>query len=507
MVRYREILRLTALGISQRGIAGSVGCSKTTVQEVQRKAAALRIGWPLPDEMGDEALRARLYPPQDRSDATKAEIDHEWVQREMGRRGVTMTLLWNEYAERAVLAGRTPYMYSSFCHRHQRWVDANPEVAMHIEWRPGEWCQVDWCGDTMRVCDPDTGELLKAYVFVADLPFSAYIYAEAFYRMDERAWVEGHVHAFADFGGSTPLVAPDNLKTGVTRNTIDRLIVNEQYRRMLEHYGCAAVPTRVRRPRDKGGVEGAVLIVERQAIAALRDRTFMSLPELNQALWERVDEINSRPFQKREGSRDSVLSGQERACLQPLPPAPYELVDRDTATVSFDYHVRFDGRYYSVPFTHVRRDVEVVATRSVVTISCDGERLCQHARSYAPRGTYVTDRSHMPRAHRDYAEWSGDRFRRWAAEKGEHVLAVTDAILRSRQVEQQSYRTCRALLALGERNGWDELEEACAKACEISRSPSYKTVKTILARMAEEAAADPDAHAFVRGAEHYEDLG
>ena len=143
-IRYREILRLTALGISQRSIAGSVGCSKTTVQEVQRKAAAMRPLWPLPDEMGDEAIRARLYPPQDRSDAGKAEIDHEWVQREMGRRGVTMTLLWNEYAERAVLAGLKPYMYSSFCHRHQRWADANPELAMHVEWVPGEWTQVDW---------------------------------------------------------------------------------------------------------------------------------------------------------------------------------------------------------------------------------------------------------------------------------------------------------------------------------------------------------------------------
>lgn len=110
MIRYREILRLTALGISQRSIAGSVGCSKTTVQEVQRKAATRRLEWPLSDEMGDEAIRARLYPPQDRSDANKAEIDHEWVQREMGRRGAAMTLLWSEYAERAVAAGRTPYI-------------------------------------------------------------------------------------------------------------------------------------------------------------------------------------------------------------------------------------------------------------------------------------------------------------------------------------------------------------------------------------------------------------
>lgn len=192
------------------------------MQGVQRRAAALGPGWPLPDETGDEAIRARPYPPQGRSGAMKAEVGHERVQREMGRRGVTMTLLWDEYAGRAVLAGRTPCMHSSFCRRHQRWVDANPEVAMRIEWRPGEWCQVDWCGDTMRVRDPDTGE---------------------------RAWVEG-----------------------------------------------------------------AALIVGRQAIAALRDRTFMSPPELSQALRERVDEIDARALQRgAAGTRSSRARGG-RAC-------------------------------------------------------------------------------------------------------------------------------------------------------------------------------------------------
>jgi transposase len=507
MVRYREILRLSALGISQRSIAGSVGCSKTTVQEVQRRAEAARLTWPLPAELGDAQIRARLYPPQDRSDPKKAEIDHEWVQRELGRRGVTMTLLWNEYAERAVAAGSSPYMYSAFCHKHQRWLESAPALAMHIEWKPGEWCQVDWCGDTMRVADPDTGELLKVYVFVASLPFSAYIFAEGFYRMDEQAWVDAHVHAFAAFGGTTPLIAPDNLKTGVSRHTVDTLVINEQHRRMLEYYGCAAVPTRVRRPKDKGGVEGAVLIVEREAIAALRDKTFTSLADLNRSLRRQVAKINARPFQRREGGRDSILASQERPCLQPLPPDPYELVTRRVATVGFNYHVSFDGRYYSVPFTHARRQVEVAATRSTVTISCDGERLCQHARSWAAKGAYVTDVSHMPRAHRDYAEWSGERFRRWAAEKGEHVLAVTESILASRQVEQQSFRTCRALLSLGERHGFDLLEEACAKACEISRSPSYKTVKTLVARLAEERPSGQGGDAYVRGADSYKDVG
>ena len=355
----------------------------------------------------------------------------------------------------------------------------------------------------MRVLDPDTGELLKVWVFVASLPFSAYIYAEGFYRMDEQAWVMGHVRAFKSFGGTTPLVAPDNLKTGIIKNTIDELIVNEQYRRMLEHYGAAAVPTRVRKPRDKGGVEGSVLIVERQAIAALRNRTFTSLDELNRALRQKVCEINKRPFQKREGSRESVLLGRERACLRPLPPVPYEMVERKSVTVQYNYHVSFDHRYYSVPARLVRREVEVVATASTVQVMCDGERVAQHMRSYGPKGDYVTNVEHMPESHRDYAGWSGEWFRGKAAAVGPETLAVTERILASRQVEQQSYRTCRALIGLGERNGNGLLEEACAKARAISARPTYKTVKTILARLVAQRQADPDEHAYLRGADYY----
>ena len=212
MVRYREILRLTAMGISQRNVAFSVGCAASTVQDVLRAARKVGLEWPLPEDMDDSAIRSRIYPPRDRSDASKAEIDHAWVQRELSRPGVTMALLWNEYADAAVSQGRQPYMYSAFCHRHRKWAEASPEATMHIRWRPGEWTQVDWAGDTMRVLDLDTGELLKVWVFVASLPFSAFMYAEGFYRMDERAWVTGHVHAFGAFGGTTPLIAPDNLK-------------------------------------------------------------------------------------------------------------------------------------------------------------------------------------------------------------------------------------------------------------------------------------------------------
>ena len=162
MVRYREILRLTAMGISQRNVAFSVGCAASTVQDVLRAARKVGLEWPLPEDMDDSAIRSRIYPPRDRSDASKAEIDHAWVQRELSRPGVTMTLLWNEYADAAVSQGRQPYMYSAFCHRHRKWAEASPEATMHIRWRPGEWTQVDWAGDTMRVLDLDTGELSYA---------------------------------------------------------------------------------------------------------------------------------------------------------------------------------------------------------------------------------------------------------------------------------------------------------------------------------------------------------
>ena len=310
------------------------------------------------------------------------------------------------------------------------------------------------------------------------------------------------MHAFSFFGGSVPILAPDNRKTGVTRNTVDELIVNEQYRRMAEYYGCAVVPARPRRPRDKGSVEAAVGLVERQAMAPLRDRVFLSLAELNAALAAKVGVINARPFQKREGSRESEYLGQEKGSLIPLPAHPCRIVAHKSATVQFNYHVAFEGMYYSAPFTCLRKKADITATATAVAIAVDGERVATHPRPHGAKGQYSTNPGHMPDAHRDYAEWNGDRFRRWAAEKGASVAAVVDAMLRSRTVEQQAYRTCRALLDLGRRHGDDVLEEACSKALEYSRNPSCKTVKTIAAKLAAGKPGEPDGHAYLRGSEY-----
>ena len=504
MVKYREIIRLSAGGISQRNIAYSCGCAQSTVLVVLRKAREVGLCWPLPEEMDDANIRAVLYPPR-QSSSEKARIDHEHVEREMGKRRMTMTLLWSEYCECALASGQEPYQYTAFCSHHKQWALEN-KISMHIERRPGEQIQTDWAGDTIQVSDPDSSEPLKVYVFVASLPYSGYIFAEGFYRMDSEAWVTAHVHAFAWFNGTTPIITPDNCKTAITKNTISELIVNENYRRMAEYYGCAIVPARVRRPKDKAHVEMSVGIVGRQVIAALRNRVFFSLAELNEAIAERIEEINDRPFQKKEGSRTSVYLGQEKDSLAPLPPRPYEIIARKRVTVNFNYHVDFDGAYYSTPFSYVRREVEIAASKRTVSISCDGQRIAMHDRSYGRRGGYVTEPEHMPQAHRDFVEWDGERFRRWATKIGPSTHKVIDGILTSKTIEQQTYRSCHGVLSLAKRHTDDFLEEACTKALAYSSRPSYKTVKRIASNLLAEIEPDPDEHAYLRGAQHYIDF-
>ena len=173
MIKYREILRLASLGVSQRNIALSCDCARSTVQSALMRAKHCGLEWPLPEELDDRAIRALLFPQANANPANKAEIDHQYLEKELQHRGVTMMLLWREYCDSALIRGKEPFQYSAFCERHRKWKIANNHT-MHIERKPAEQIQVDWAGDTMNVIDPDSGEVLKVYVFVASLPYSNY---------------------------------------------------------------------------------------------------------------------------------------------------------------------------------------------------------------------------------------------------------------------------------------------------------------------------------------------
>jgi transposase len=430
--------------------------------------------------MTDEKLKQLFTAPAKPRDLGYTEPDYEYIHREMAKRGVTLTLLWNEYCEQCRQAENLPFKYTAFCDRYRTYAARN-KATMHLEHKPGEQMEVDWAGQTMTVADNITGGAIPAYVFVAVLPCSGYAYVEAFFSRNQENWIAAHGNSYRHFGGVTRILVPDNLKTGVDRVDWYTPVINRSYHEMAEHYGTAVIPARVRKPKDKPTVEGTVGMVSTWIMAALRNRKFFSLRELNEAVWEKLAEFNQKPFQKKPGSRLSAFLEEERPLLQPLPDRPFELAEWKVCTVAYNYHITADKMFYSVPYEYIKREVNVRLTSGTVEVFHSGTRIASHARRHGHSGQYATLPEHMPEDHRKYTQWNGERFLSWAKAIGENTVAVTKAILTSRKLEQQAYRTCMALLKLAEKYSPARLESACKRALSYSPSPGLRSVQTILA--------------------------
>lgn len=506
MTKYKEILRLSGLGISSRKISLSCGCSKTTVLKVLAKAREVELSWPEASDFSERELTCRLF--QDGLVEPGYKMpDYDYVHREMGKSNVTLTLLWLEYCDQCRQSGEIPYKSTQF-NKYYRDHVARTKATMHINRKPGELMEVDWAGTTAFLADTDTGGRIPAYIFVAALPYSGYTYVEAFLSQDQESWISAHNNAYRFFGGTTRILVPDNLKTGVDRVSRSEVFINRAYQEMAEHYNTAVIPARVRAPKDKATVEGSVGIISTWILAALRKRLFLSLRELNEAIREKLTEFLHKPFQKKDGCRASLFA-EEKPYLSALPPHPYELAIWKVATVQYNYHIAVNGQNYSVPFEYIRRHVDVRLTKNMVEVLFEGHRICSHRRLEGPQGQYSTLQAHMPPDHRRYASWDGERFRSWAAKIGAGASAVLEAILSRPKVEQQAYKSAMAFLRLADKYSVERLEAACAKALSFTAQPSHKSIQAILRtgqdRLQTEAATPSPASEFgiTRGADYY----
>ena len=508
MTNYREILRLNSLGLNKTQIAGVCGCSRITVIKVLELAQTNQLSYPLPEGMSDKQLAEVLFP----TSAAKPDYkmpDYEYVAREMQKSGVTLNLLWLEYCEQCSNNGEIPYQLTQFKKYYRDYTLKN-SATMHLNHKPGEIMQVDWAGDTAAVINTDTGEIIPVYVFVATLPYSGYSYVEGFFSMDQECWTAAHVNAFRYFGGVTRIIQCDNLKTGVDRHGRNEVKLNKAYSELAEHYNTAILPCRVRSPKDKAFVEGTVGVISTFILAALRNRRFLSLTELNEAISERLYEFNHKPFQKRDGSR-AIAFEEEKAFLMPLPPTPFELSTWKIATVAPNYHITVDKMNYSVPYEYIKRKVDVRMTRSTVEIFFDGNRICSHRRLFGKPNQYSTNEEHMPADHQKYIQWNGERFIKWASKIGESTATVVKVILGGYKVEQQGYKACMGLLKLADKYTPDRLENACKRALSFTPRPSYKNIQVILSSgqdKLEDLAVNSDTstneqYGFTRGNSYY----
>ncbi len=508
MTNYREVLRLKSLGLNKNEIAQSICCSRNTVSAILQRAESHGLKWPLPDSLSDKDLAEMIYPAASGKPTFKIP-DYEYVHRELQKNGVTLNLLWLEYCDSCRLTNEMPYQSTQFNKYYNDFL-VKKNATMHLNHKPGEIMQVDWAGDKAIVTDTDTGTAIPAYIFVATLPYSGYSYVEAFFSMKQECWTTAHVNAYKFFGGVPRIIQCDNLKTGVERHGRDEITLNQTYRELAEHYSTAVIPTRIRSPKDKAMVEGTVGVISTFILAAMRNQQFLSLPELNTAIRERLETFNHKPFQKRDGSRATAFE-EEKPFLLPLPPRPFELATWKVATVGPNYHIAVDGMNYSAPYEYIKQKVDVRITRGAVEILFDGNRICSHPRLHGMANQYSTVQDHMPPNHQQYVQWNGERFAKWAAKIGEKTETVVRTILTAYKVEQQGYKACMGLLKLADKYSAERLENACKKALTYTPRPSLKNVQAILSsgqdKIQDETPAQPASSAqygFTRGADYYD---
>lgn len=364
--------------------------------------------------------------------------------------------------------------------------------------------------------NPVTGEVSKIYLFVGVLPFSQMAHFEPTPGMKERTWLRCHVHMYERWGGVPERTACDNLKTGVARHPREGEVVpDDAYEALGEHYMTAIMPAQVRKPKQKASAEGAVRDAATWAIAGLRNEAFATIEDARAAVRRRLDEHNAHPFQKREGSRESVFREAEAAELRPLPDVRYDVCEWVySRSASLDLHVACARNRRSVPHRYVGRKVDLRVGEPPPSIHHAGERIATHPLlpPYV-RNACSTDASHMPEAFLK-PEWDDVRIRGWARKIGPSCAEVIERIFARVKAREQAYNPALSVLRPSKKYGDERLEAARAHALPRLTSPRYRHIKAILdpdleegpsPASAEQGSARPSGH--VRGADYYRDLG
>jgi len=477
MRKIKEILRLKLdCGISEREISRSCQVSRSTVADYLRRAAAAKLTWTEASVLAESQLEERLFPTEHiPSSVKRPPPDCEYIYNQLRtyrKFNLTLSQLWLEYKEKHP----DGYQYTQFCEHYWRW-RKKLDYCMRQEHRGGEKLFIDY-SDGLSIVDALTGELTLTQLFVAVWGASNYTYTEATPSQTLPNWIGSHGRAFEYFGCAPRFLVPDNLKSGVSKACKYEPDLNPTYSDMAEHYGCAVLPARPRKPRDKAKVENGVLIAQRWILAVLRHRTFYSLAELNAAIRECLERLNTRPLHRAKKSRRELFESLDRPNALPLPQSWYEYAEWYKAKVQLNYHIEVDHHYYSVSYRLLRERLDIRLTATIVEAFHRGERVAAHVRSYV-KGGYTTLPEHMPPSHRYYAEWNPARFIQWAGKTGESTARLVEKILTTRPYPEQGYKACLGIINLTRDYDPVRVEAAARRALKF-QTCSYRSMKAIL---------------------------
>lgn len=508
MRKIKDILRLKFDSQLSNGlIAKSLGISKSSVSTYLSNAKSAGLTWDLvkDNKLDDREISRLIYsntgPHKDK--ATKPLPDCQYIHLELKKKGVTKMLLWQEYRE----VHPDGYGYTQFCYYYEQWAK-KLKLSMRQTHHAGEKMFIDYSGMTFPIYDPKTGEKRAAEIFIAVLGASSYTFAEASESQKLPCWIRSHINAFEYFDGVTEILVPDNLKSGVTKPCRYDPDINPTYQDFSSYYRTVVIPARVRKPKDKAKAEGGVLLAQRWILAALRNRKFFSISELNQAISLLLEKLNNKPMQKIKKSRRELYLEIDRPALKPLPQKRYEYAEFKICRVNIDYHIEVDNHYYSVPYTLAQEKVDVRITHFTIEVFYRGKRVAAHKRSYFKyKSTTLSE--HMPKSHQRYAKWTPQRIINWGKSNGESVGILFEAIMKSRPHPEQGFRTCLGIIRLADTYGKERLNKACKKALTL-KAYSVSRVKGILQHKLEDyypsqenLPLTPVKHKHIRGGKYF----
>ena len=475
MRQIRQMLRLAHDGVSIRAIGQTLGAARSTIQDGLQRSKAIGLTWPLPADLTDAALEERLYARAGQPPGFRRRPEPDWAALacELKRPGVNLMVLWEEYRE----VRPDGYGYSRFCDLFREFERRlSPTMRQHHV--AGDKVFVDYSGKKLGIVNRDTGEVRDAELFVAVLGASSYTFAEACWSQALPDWIGNHVRLFRFFGGVPRLVVCDNLKSGVNKASFYDPELNRSYGVMASHYGVGVLPARPYKARDKAKVEAGVRLAQTYILGRLRKLTFFSLTEANAAIVEALERLNTHVMRRLGVSRKHLFDTLERRALAPLPAEDFQFAEWRLARVSIDYHVEFDGFFYSVPHGLIRKQVDIRATARTIEIFYLGQRVGAHQRRYGGQ-RHGTDPDHMPSSHRRYADWTPDRFRRWGRSIGPQTEGLVIAILANKPHPEQGFRSCLGVLRLFKDINPDRAEAISERAIAIG-ALSYKAIAPLL---------------------------
>ena len=354
-IRAKLIMELREQGMSRRSIARTRRMSMESVCEVFGITEERRISWADVEPLTEEEAYRLFYPDRGVRESVFEDPDWVYAHKKMAKVGMNLRLLHDEYRERCRREGKVAMDYTKFCGDYGTWTAAN-NLTKRIENKAGQSCEVDWSG----------GEVSKIYLFVGVLPFSQMAYFEPTLDMKERTWLKCHVRMYEYWGGMPERTVCDNLKTGVVKHPREgEIVLNDAYEALGEHYMTAIMPAQVRKPKQKASAEVTVRDAATWVIADLRNEARATIEDARAAVRQCLDEYNAHPFQKREGSRESVFREAEAAELRPLPDVRYDVAEWVyNRSANLDFHIVYARNRYSVPHRYVGRKANLPRRRA-----------------------------------------------------------------------------------------------------------------------------------------------